>query len=428
MSRYLDFDLSIWSEGTKYYAKVNDSPAGPSERVPLRRPFGDQGYTELLLRLENAVLRARGQQRGSGSREAKILQDFGTEVFNVVFRDTPQIARQFSTSLSMIQQGSEEEEEGLRVKLRIESAELAALPWEYSYDEGRGLPVCLSYRSPLVRFVEVPGPIKPLEVKGPVKILGMVANPGGNWPLLDADNERRRIDEAIGPLVGDRRVQFRWAPGYTSQHLLDMMRRDSWHIFHFIGHGGAYEDADHAPASADESAETRDGFIVLGDDRGGAEQISATKLRLLLEGNGSLRLVVLNCCESAGGRGVNMLSSPGAALVRFGVPAAVAMQFPISDAAAIQFATGFYHSLVDSDPIEKAITHARKQMSLKSDLEWGIPVLFTRAQTGRLFSVEHAAVEQPAAPQPGLSAERHAARDELRRMFDTASINDGPRS
>jgi hypothetical protein len=28
---YLDFELSIWARGNRYYARVTDSPAGPSE-------------------------------------------------------------------------------------------------------------------------------------------------------------------------------------------------------------------------------------------------------------------------------------------------------------------------------------------------------------------------------------------------------------
>jgi hypothetical protein len=418
---YLDFDLSIWSEGGKYYAKVIDSPSGTSEKVALRPLFPNQSASEVLLRVENAVLRARGRRGGPVSKEAKVLQEFGREVFNVVFRDASQIASQFASSLNMVQQKrAEGEVEGLRLKLRIEPPELALLPWEYVYDEAKRQHLCLQQRSPLVRFLDVAEPSTALEVKGPVNILGMIANPGGEWELLDTEKERGRIDAAIAPLQEEGRVNFRWVEGDTSERLMDMMQQGPWHVFHFIGHGGVYQPAGEGALDADEPAE---GFIVLADGQGGAEEVSATDLSLMLQEGGSLRLAVLNCCESARGDRASTFSSPGTALVRSGVPAVVAMQFPISDDAAIRFASRFYKSVVASEPIEKAITSARVEMHLKSDIEWGIPVLFTRSGTGRLFSVDYEPQPSAARPQPRsqvqkpLEGTRESARKELRRLF-----------
>jgi CHAT domain-containing protein len=255
-----------------------------------------------------------------------------------------------------------------------------------------------------------------------VNVLGMIANPGGAWGPLDTENERRRIDEAIAPLQNAGRVHFQWVPGDTSEHLVSMMAHDSWHVFHFIGHGGVSEPA--LAATGDEPPkDSEDGYIVLADGHGGADEVSASKLGTQLQGDGSLRLVVLNCCDSARGAADNMFSSPGAALVRSGVPAVVAMQFSISDDAAIRFASGFYESVADNDPIERAITTARLQMHTRSDVEWGIPVLFTRSGTGRLFSIRdepHPAVAAPhpapaAADEP--TAKQQAARQQLRRLF-----------
>jgi hypothetical protein len=45
---------------------------------------------------------------------------------------------------------------GLRVKLRINPPEIAALPWEFLYDAGEEEYLCLERSSALVRYLELP--------------------------------------------------------------------------------------------------------------------------------------------------------------------------------------------------------------------------------------------------------------------------------
>jgi CHAT domain-containing protein len=418
---YLDFDLSIWAEAGHYFAKVINSPCGPSETVSLRTPFPNTTPTELVLLLENAVLRSQGLHRGLMSKEEGILREFGDEMFKIVFREPHQIAMQFANSLNMVELQKHNGVDGLRVKLRVEPPELAQLPWEYVYDELTKNYLCLRHRSPLVRFLEVAESTAALVVNGPLNILGMIANPGGEWALLDVDKERQRIDAAIAPLQERKEANFRWVQGHTSTNLLDMMQQESWHVFHFIGHGGIYRSS--AASGGSGSDDDSNGFIVLGDGQGGAQEISATDLSLMLQGDGSLQLAVLNCCESGRGGGVKAYSSPGAALVRSGIPAVVAMQFPISDQAAIQFASRFYSSLASGYSVEKAVTAARVDMRLSSDLEWGIPVLFTRTVTGRMVPgardrrVDSSIEETTTIVHDNFASKRQLAQQELRRLF-----------
>ena len=423
-TRYADFDLSISCDNDTFYAKVIDSPAGPTPRQKIPAPFDNLGPVELILRLENAVLSSIGDRRGRSSRGEAILKDFGRRVFNVIFRETPEIAYQFRSSLNMI--ANDPTYEGLRVKLRIDSPELTQWPWEYVYDESKKNYLCLRERSPLVRFLEVNEPSGQLEVDGTLNILGMIANPGGEWTTLDTERERKIIDDAIGPLQAEGKVNFRWVPGETVDHLLDAIQKDAWHVFHFIGHGGIYEYDEDDPMTGP-PGERDTGFIVLSDGAGGSVEISARNLKNILQGQ-SLRLVVLNCCEGAKGGKKDAFSSTGASLVRSGIPAVVAMQFPISNVAATQFANGFYKSLSKNDSLEKAITWARVRMSHTSNMEWGIPVLFTRISSGRLFTVRPAstgAVSASAAPAPSSREETAApaqssqeeARQRLRDLF-----------
>ena len=63
------------------------------------------------------------------------------------------------------------------------------------------------------------------------------------------------------------------------------MRRGPWHIFHFIGHGGF-------------DAAAGEGALALAGDDGRSYLLHASGLAMLLRGHPSLRLVLLNACDT----------------------------------------------------------------------------------------------------------------------------------
>lgn len=426
---YDDFDLQIWRDGDRYMAEVKASPAGGTQRVPLTWPFGPDSSDYLRLKLENAVLKGRGyRSAGPMTSDEAMLHEFGSNVFRAVFGDTRAIAECFTSSLEAVR--NDAGKAGLRIKLRLDAPELAALPWEYMFDEAQTNPnplqnyLCLRFRSPLVRFLDVKGSDAPLRVNGRLRVLGMIANPATDaWAALDTESERHNIENALKEANAD--IYFQWVAGGTPDALYRAVQRDSWHVFHFIGHGGTDY---YMNGKGEQRAE---GYVVMQDGMGGAVKVSASQLALSLEGGGGLRLAVLNCCESGSGS----LSSAGAALVHSGVPMAVSMQFPITNGSASRFAGMFYESLIKGEPVEKALTSARQFMRMKSNLEWAIPVLFTRSGSCVLFEVDPRA--EPASaqaappgsaavpefgrpsepPAPPVTGARAQARDELRRLF-----------
>jgi hypothetical protein len=432
---YADFDLRISSEGGKYYAQVLSAPslADASEKVALRTPFfPNTSIRELMLTLELAVLKSKGTHRLGGpmSREEGVLRDFGSEMYKIVFREPSPIAAAFQASLMLVEQRREDSPDGLRVKLRVEPQELASLPWEYVYDEMRDQYLCLVPSSPFVRFLSMKRANTPILMNGPLNILGMIANPGGAVADLDVESERKNIEAAVGGLQQSGDVNFRWVQGDTRQHLSDMMEQQSWHVFHFIGHGGSATATLNGDADKDADSDAQ-GFVVLGDGRGGTQQVFADELKYILQLNNreTLRLAVLNCCESARSASARAFSSPAAALVSAGIPAVVAMQFPISDQAAIEFSRRFYASLAQGQSIERAVTSARVAMMGGRNFEWGIPVLFTASTAGSLFPRRTRPVDAgiradpppAAAPADSVSqdflARQQIAREELRRLF-----------
>jgi len=179
---YQDFELEISSDPAgsgpqQYYGKVLRSPAGETPRCKVKFWFSEPGaLAKLRGDLENAVLEIDDKNRhGLASRGEKVLREFGQEVFRSIFVNTPSIQDLYARSKS----------KDLRIKLRIESAELAGLPWEYLYEENE-MPSFVSLRLPIVRYLETAGQAAQMGVKGPLRILGMIADPAtAGWPKLD---------------------------------------------------------------------------------------------------------------------------------------------------------------------------------------------------------------------------------------------------
>jgi tetratricopeptide (TPR) repeat protein len=401
----VDFELEISSgRPFEYFGKVLNSPGGQSIHCPLKFKFAEDPKDLDILRLtiENAVLRGGDEagHRGPTSKSERVLRDFGRELFRSIFVEPGPIRDAYVRSKGVV---SGDGENNLRIKLRIEPPELSSLPWEYLYDENE-TPSYIGLRLPVVRHLDLAGTAGQMRVNGPLRILGMIANPATEeWPRLDEPAERRRIAEGIDKLQQEGRVIFEWVPGGTGSDLLSKLMENDWHIFHFIGHGGVEEESDD-PSNEGRTEDT--GFIVLIDEYGNPVKKFASDLAVLLSTpNRSLRLAVLNCCESAKMHIRDKFGSPAIALIRSGLPAVVAMQFRIRDKAAIRLAEGFYKSLANNYPVDTAVTIARKFIKNDSDIEWAIPVLYMRASDGRIFEVTNltAAAASPTLARDGVA-------------------------
>ncbi|SDD63862.1 CHAT domain-containing protein [Cupriavidus sp. YR651] len=412
--KYVDFDLQIWKSGDQYIAEVRNSPAGSSGREVLQWPY--EINDELVSLLGKAIAEARksANSRGPMSASEQRLRDFGSAVFSTVFRRGYSIAEKYSKSIDLVQ--SKPDVEGLRLKLSVESPELAMLPWEYIFDEsdqadnGAHNYICMQFRSPLVRFLQGKQHQMPA-IKRPLRIAGMICNPTDDKDLaIDIEQERRLIEKALEDVPKDL-VSFTWLDGTTIDDLRVAMLGSNAHVFHFIGHGGT----DICLPDRQGTVRTN-GFIVMQNEFGEAERVSAERLALAL--NNQVRLVVLNCCES--GRG-GSFSSIGADMVRAGIPLAVAMQFPIANGSASYFSSEFYRALGQGKTPEYALTYARRAMRSRVELDWGIPVLFTRAEsTTALFpevATQSASPTKTRSSSVPLATKRKSAREELRKLF-----------
>ncbi|MGH2930354.1 MAG: CHAT domain-containing protein, partial [Solirubrobacteraceae bacterium] len=277
---------------------------------------------------------------------------------------------------------ADQREEDLRIVLRIDAPELAALPWEAMYDEQSGY-VCRQRQ--LVRHVPVASAPRPLTVQAPLQILGVISAPR-DWSPLEADRERDQLTRALAEPIRNGLVKLTWAPSATWAGIHEQLMAGSWHVIHFIGHGAFDLVRD-------------EGRLVLVGEDGLADPKEASLVAdLLRQARPMPRLVVLNSCQGATGSTGDLFSGTAAALARSGVTALAAMQFAISNAAAIAFARGFYTALARGRAVDQAVSAGRVAILGTSGetLEWLTPALYLRGHESNLFMVEQA-VSRPQA-------------------------------
>jgi hypothetical protein len=270
---------------------------------------------------------------------------------------------------------------GLRIRLLLTDVpELASIPWEYLYDSAHDQYLGLSTQTPVVRSLDLARRIQPLTTEAPLRILTMISAPSDQAPL-DVETEWVKLREALAQLEEERRIVLERLEQATLPSLQQKLRRGSFHIFHYMGHGVFDRGA-------------QDGMLILENDQGYSHPVSSRILGTLLHDEPLLRLAVLNACEGAQGSRDNPFAGTAQTLLRKGIPAIVAMRTPITDEAAKTFAHEFYLAVADDYPVEAALTEARKaiyrlgnEQGLAVHAEWGTPVLYMHASDGALWQI-----------------------------------------
>jgi hypothetical protein len=385
--KYLDFELSVDSRGQSEYEVSARSPNGQA-RTQIRFPFEPAELERHRSALGSAIELSRGERDGAGAQaesshkqQMDSVRAFGQALFASLLGGKVLTAYRASAAMAA------QEGKGLRLQLRVQAPEMAALPWEFMFDPDQGSFVCLDPDTPLVRYPELDQAEKPLTVRWPLRILAMVASPC-DLPQLDKDGERSRIERALEELLQDGSVELHWVDGGTYSDLQEAMHRGPWHIFHFIGHGGFDEQSTGGSGTlALESTPTMESAI---PKAGELTDLFAGRAHFVpadVVGHPSLRLVLLNSCLGARSSTTDLFSSTAATLVRRGIPAVVAMQYAITDQAALAFSKAFYSSLAAATPVDRAVVDARTAIRARrtDSIEWATPVLLMRSPTGDLF-------------------------------------------
>jgi CHASE2 domain-containing sensor protein len=360
--RYRNFDLRIWAlDGGRYRLEAEAEGHG-------------QATAEARLDPHDAELEARLRRLAARETDEETLEALGAALFDRLF--VGEVRRRFDSSFGDVEG---EGDAGLRLRLRIEPAEVAALPWELLYDRCF---LATRVTSPVVRYVQAPKAERELRTAVPLRLL--VAIPHCSRELPGAENERGVIARALAELereveavylhelYGDGQVT--WTR--VRERLAE--RAGGYHCFHFVGHGGFRGDHGH---------------VLLDPEDGDDGLVSDRELARLFTNHQAMKLVVLNACESATQSTSRPLAGCAAELVKEGVPAVVAMQYAVRDEAAVAFTRSFYHSLFRSAErgrVDVAISQGRNVLAAKhpGQRELATPVLFMHTATGVLFAPE----------------------------------------
>ncbi len=390
--RYVDFEVEVVRHDGDYSIAVLRSEAGEA-RSAFQPPWPSEKMRNLWKDVQLAIYRGHGGVRGVLSPEEDRVRELGAKLMEAL------LAGSVRSCWEMARMRAKEQDKRTRLKLRLQSPELAALPWELLYEEQRGDYVALMRDVSIVRYTEQIERTMSVAVPAPLRILGLTAAPS-DLEGLDVERERQRVSSALEALQAEGLLELVWLEGQTWRDLQEAITEGPWHVLHFIGHG--YFDP------------VRDeGAIALVGANGRRDDIHATYLARLLAGHPSLRLVVLNSCEGARGSEMDLFSSCAATLVRRGISAVLAMQYEIGDDAAIEFSRTFYTCIGQSMAVEAATSEARIAMSLsqRGSFDWAAPVLYLRTQNGELFRLPSKEQQRAAALARRQRAEAQARRE-----------------
>lgn len=370
MIEYQDFELLISETADGYRARILDSPGGQASTT-FSLPFTESEVTAFYQRLDRP-------RYDDGNLAA--ARDYGGRLFDAVF--TGEMLGTLRASLLR----ATTENKGLRFRLRFddEAAPIAQLPWEAMYYAPLDRFFALSAYTPLTRYLEMPQQVAPLPLEPPLKMLVMVSSPG-DLDQLDVDMEWSVINDALDHLEDAGYLTVERMDTATLSALQEKLSEGTYHIFHYIGHGGF-----------DENTQTGEVIFETEDDH--ARPVSGSELGTMLHDHRSLRLVMLNACVSGRGSHESQFRGVAQRLVQQGLPAVIAMQSSVSDMAAIALSSRLYAALASSFPVDAALAEGRKAVfALGDNIEWANPVLYLRAADARVFDV---ALDEDTLAQP----------------------------
>lgn len=292
-------------------------------------------------------------------------------------------------------------QQGLRLRLSIDSPAVSAWPWELLHDPERDHAFATSASTPLVRYFDQAnrlGGFGQQRTDLPLELLLVLPVSDD----LDLEKERRSIEQVADSMSTVLRLRI--LDGVvTRAGLADALLTGDYDIVHFSGHGAFLDGR---------------GYAALNLPDGSPDWIHSGTLSRLAVNHRSTRLVVLNVCGPGGADDGRAFQGLASQMVRYGVPAVVAMQYPITDEAATIFAREFYKRLCageDAGQVDVAVTYARGMLSILQPNErgWAAPALYTHAADGAIYTLPGEAAAGHAPGTPSQAARRQALADSL---------------
>ena len=376
---HFSIDVLITREGAGYRARVTRSLAGDGQSVAFDDPRTSLDLESFAPKADS--LRARTQRLESPPVAA--AKQAGGWLFDAVFAGA--VGECLRRSLDRARR----ERAPLRIRLQLaDCPELGVIPWELFYDRDNGWFPALSDHTPVIRYIQMPEEPRAVEVELPLRMLVIKSEPV-DYPSLDLEAEWRQVAGTLAGLTDAGKLRCTELAEATLPELRRALLRDTFHVLHYMGHG--VFDQEHGA------------MLVFTNRAGNGLPVTGDDLNVLLLDHSSLRLAVINACETAHASAAGPLTGVADRLARAGVPAVVAMQFEVTDEAAAEFAPALYGALATGRPVDAAVAEARKAMFAINPIEWAAPVLCLRADDARLFDVTPQARGSAEASATGMS-------------------------
>ncbi len=332
------------------------------------RASSEQGEISGELRLERNEINLALKLIQSKQTDSELLKALGSKLYKALFPD--KINARFHATMA----GAQENQYSIRLRLIFESPEVAALPWEFLYDEDTNIFLANNTDTVLSRYIDVPLLKRDIKAaSSPLKVL-LVISSASDLAHLDATGEERLIREALGKDIDAGKIELDVLKEATIRNINQKLREKPYNVFHFIGHGDFQDNK---------------GYIILTDEDGKAKSLDDERFANFFLGNNHLGLVILNTCKAGTISANQAFAGTVSNLVRRGIPAVVAMQYTILDSTAKLFADEFYRSLALGYPVDAAIQTTRNVISMEVGLDrrdFATPVLYMRAKDGIILS------------------------------------------
>jgi hypothetical protein len=346
MDKYREFELQIRAlqPGANDYDVLVNSSAGPADGS-FRLNRNEAPLPELLPKV-------MGTAEDLAARE-----QFGALLFQRAIGASQAIFSRWTQTRA----GAEEAGDRVRVRLRLEAPEIAALPWELLRSQDFLAP---SADVLLERYLPGTEP-PPLVITGKGRVLVILERPE-KLPIL------QEVIDGLLKVLSEAAVFEK--PKILLNEPVTKINEELWneyHVVHYMGHG----ESDRI-IFVDSAA--NDGYV----------KKDAAEFAGLFNGQRHVRLVLLNVCASGQTPGSGLFTGFGPMLAGKRIPAVVAMQYEkVKQATAMRFNEAFYRMLAKSQPVDVAVNAARQALLAQAlgKRDWSTPVLYMATRSGRIL-------------------------------------------
>lgn len=316
---------------------------------------------------DQALVRQFRAALAAGDADTTSTRNFGIRLFESMFPIPVQRVYHFF----MARLNTDRQYGRLELSIAPALASVAALPWEYLVDPAEEASL-LQRGFSLIRLLNSSPPGQAFQQAGPLRVLLSAAQ------VPPADGIRQHLNSTYRALSAlDGQLQLTLEPNLTLAKLRGHLRTgfDIWHV---IGH---------SQVNQAEAVQ-----LLLEDDDADPIPVNADVLAPQLA-NSRLQLAILNTCHSATIDQAT-LHSFAPALAQAGIPVVVGMQHAIAIESAQAFSSECLRALARGLPIDLCVAEGRKailEIAGTAKPDWGLPVLYARSTSARLFETHASA-------------------------------------